>query len=232
MDAGRGAFNRQLTPDQMRAEMYGVGQPPQGGMTAPELTGYGVGARDQVRTIMGNAATAHGENAATGARKALGSDYAREKLDIIAGPQAAGQLTRRLDAETTFDQTRQAVTQNSATSRRLQAQREFPNAADDSEFARELGRKGVGGAALEGAYRVANILTGSALTERNARIAADAAEMLIAQGAQRDQVARGLMQYAQQRGISAAQRNAINNVGMMIMSGGRQKAIESQKGDR
>ncbi len=227
MDAGRGAFSRELTPDQMRAEMYGVGQPPQGGMTPPELAGYGVGARDQVRTIMGNAATAHGENAATGARRALGSDYAREKLDLIAGPQAAGQLTRRLDAETVFDNTRQAVTQNSATARRLQAQEEFPNAA--AEGAASVARRGVSlpGLVWDGVHRIANIVTGGAINERNARIAADAAEMLIAQGLPRDQVAQGVLAFAQQRGITAAQRQAINNVGMMILSGGRQKAIEA-----
>jgi len=233
VDEGRSALvGKQLTPDQMRAEMFGVGQPPRGGMDPPEAAGYLLGAREGVRNVMGNAATAHGENAATAARRALGSDFAREKLDLIAGPQAGGQLARRLDAETTFDQTRQAVMGNSATAGRLQAQREFPNAAAGDEFASELGRKGVGGAAMEGVYRIANMLTGGVMNERNARIAADAAEMLIAQGAARDQVARGLMQYAQQRGISAAQRNAINNVGMMIMSGGRQKAIESQKDGR
>ena len=74
------------------------------------------------------------------------------------------------------------------------------------------------------------MLTGGAINERNARIAADAAEMLIAQGAPRDQIARGIMAFAQQQGITAAQRNAINNVGMMILSGGaRQKAIEAGK---
>lgn len=226
VEAGRGAFNRELTPDQMRAEMYGVGQPPQGGMTPPQLAGYGVGARDQVRTIMGNASTAHGENAAAAARSKLGSDYAREKLDLIAGPQAAGQLTRRLDAETVFDQTRQAVTQNSATAGRLQAQREFPNAADRTDTARSIGQRSLGGAVMEGAYKIGNALVGGALDERRLRVARDAAEMLILQGAARDQVANALFRFSAQRGHSQAQRQAISRLVGQVIQGGRQRAIE------
>lgn len=232
VDAGRGAFNRNLTPDQMRAELYGVGQPPRGGMTPPELAGYGIGARDQVRTIMGTAATAHGENAATGARRALGSDYAREKLDIIAGPQAAGQLTRRLDAETVFDQTRQGIMGNSATAARQAAQSEFPNAASRSELPAELGKRSLSGMAVEAGYRLANALSGGAMNERRARIARDAAEMLIAQGQARDNVANALFAYSQTRTLSQAQRRAITRIAIQVAEGGRQRAIESQSGAR
>lgn len=227
IEAGRGAFNRNLTPDQMRAEMYGVGQPPRGGMTQPELAGYGVGARDQVRTIMGNAATAQGENAATGARRALGSDFAREKLETIAGPQAAGQLTRRLDAETVFDNTRQAVTQNSATARRLAAQAEFPNPTARSEVASELGKRSLSGMVAEGVYRIGNALTGGAINERRMSLARDAAEMLIAQGSSRQQVANALLRHAANRQHSQAQRSAIARLAGQVFVGSRQRAIEA-----
>jgi hypothetical protein len=227
MEAGRGAFNRNLTPDQMRAELYGVGQPPRGGMTPPELAGYGVGARDQVRTIMGTAATAHGENAAAGARRALGSDYAREKLDIIAGPQASGQLTRRLDAETVFDQTRQAVTQNSATARRLAAQEEFPGPTAKSDRLRGASQVTTPGVVLGAGARLVNALTNGAINERRLRIARDAAEMLVAQGQARDNVANALFAVSQHQGFNQAARRAIARLAMQIAEGSRQKAIES-----
>ncbi len=230
-DQGRTVFDRQLSPDQLRAELFGVGQPPRGGMNPPQAAAHMLGARDQVRSIMGNASTAHGENAAAAARSKLGSDYAREKIDILAGPQAAGDLTRRLDAETVFDQTRQAVTQNSATAGRLQAQREFPNAADRTETARELGKRGVYGHAVEGAYRIGNFLLGGALDERRMRIARDAAEMLIQQGHSRDQVANALFMFAAQRNHSAAQRQSISRFIGTIMRGGQQRAIEASDGD-
>jgi hypothetical protein len=232
VEAGRGAFNRNLTPDQMRAEMYGVGQPPRGGMTPPELAGYRVGARDQVRTIMGTAATAHGENAATGARRALGSDYAREKLDIIAGPQAAGQLTRRLDAETVFDQTRTGAIGGSPTAPRLAAQAEFPSTQARSQMPAELRKSSLTGVALEASYRLANALSGGALNERRIRIARDAAEMLIAQGQARDNVANALFAYSQHRALTQAQRRAVTRLAIQIAEGGRQKAIESLSGAR
>lgn len=232
VEQGRGAFNRNLTPDQMRAELYGVGQPPQGGMTPPQLAGYGVGARDQVRTIMGTAATAHGENAATGARRALGSDYAREKLDIIAGPQAAGQLTRRLDAETVFDQTRQGVLGNSATAGRQAAQAEFPNAAARQDEVSRVGTKTIPGAITEISMRMFNALRGGAVTEARARVARDAAEMLIAQGQARDNIANALFAYSQSQALNRQQRAAIARIAMQVAEGSRQKAIESARGNR
>lgn len=230
-DQGRGAFSRELTPDQMRAELYGVGQPPQGGMNPPQMAGYGIGARDQVRTIMGTAATKHGENAATAARRALGSDYAREKLDIIAGPQAAGQLTRRLDAETVFDQTREGVIGNSVTSARLQAQKEFPNAAARQDEMSKVGTKSLTGLAAEYSLRLANALSGGAITERRARVARDAAEMLIAQGQARDNIANAIFAYSQTQTLSRQQRGTLARLAMQIAQGSRQKAIEASAGD-
>lgn len=227
VDAGRGAFNRNLTPDQMRAEMYGVGQPPQGGMTPPALAGYQVGARDQVRTIMGTAATAHGENAATGARKALGSDYAREKLDLIAGPQAAGQLTRRLDAETVFEQTRQGAIGNSATAGRQAAQKEFPLPVTPKDKQADIGGKSGSGMVMGAAYRMLSVLGSGTINERNARIARDAAEMLIAQGQARDNVANAIFAYSQTRALSQQQRRSIARIAITVAEGGRQKAIEA-----
>jgi hypothetical protein len=227
MEQGRTAFQRELTPDQMRADMFGVGQPPRGGMTPPEAAGYIVGAREGVRSIMGNASTAAGENAATAARSRLGSDFAREKLEIIAGPQAASQLTRRLDAETVFDQTRQAVVGNSATAGRQAAQAEFPNTQSSSQTPSELRKSSISGVAMEAGYRLANALSGGAMNERRMRIARDAAEMLVAQGQARDNVANALFAYSQSRALSQTQRRAITRLAIQVAEGSRQKAIEA-----
>ena len=225
--AGRNAFNQSLTPDQMRAEMYGVGQPPVGGMSAAQVDGYRLGARDQVRTIMGNAATSHGENAAAAARSKLGSDYAREKLDLVAGPQAASQLTRRLDAETVFDQTRQNVLQNSRTALRQSAQQEFPGPTSKADMARNVGQRSGAGMVLEGGARLLNALTNGAINERRIRIARDAAEMLIAQGQTRDNVANALFAVSQHQQFSIAARRAIARLAMQVAEGTRQKTIEA-----
>ncbi len=225
--AGRHAFNQSLTPDQMRAEMYGVGQPPVGGMSAAQVDGYRLGARDQVRTIMGNAATSHGENAAAAARSKLGSDYAREKLDLVAGPQAASQLTRRLDAETVFDQTRHNVLQNSRTALRQSAQQEFPGPTSKADMARNVGQRSGAGMVVEGGARLLNALTNGAINERRIRIARDAAEMLIAQGQARDNVANALFAVSQHQQFSRTARQAIARLAMQVAEGTRQKTIEA-----
>lgn len=234
MDQGRSALvGRSMTPDEMSAEMFGVGNPPRGGMTPPEAAGYLVGAREGVRNVMGHASTSHGENSAAAARRALGSDFAREKLDLVAGPQAAGQLTRRLDAETTFDQTRQAVLGNSATAGRLAAQGEFPNAPARNQFASELGKRTLSGAGMEVTYRMANVLSGRALSERHARIARDAAEMLIQQGQSRDNVARSIFALANQRARTRGQTVMINRLVRNILEGGsRPYTIDAVKDRR
>lgn len=231
IEQGRHAFDRGSTPDQMAADMFGVGNPPRGGMTPPEAAGYMVGAREGVRSIMGNASTAAGENAATAARSRLGSGYAREKLDLLAGPQAAGQLTRRVDAETVFDNTRQQVTQNSATARRLAAQAEFPNPTGNPDIASDLGKRGLFGSTMEVAYRIGNTLLGGAINERRMNLARDAAEMLVAQGHPRQQIANGLFLYASNRQHNQAQRDAIFRLMNQVLQGSRQRTIEAFDGD-
>lgn len=231
IDQGRGAFSRETTPDQMRADLFGVGQPLRGGMSAAEQAGYVVGARDQVRGVMGTASTAHGENAAAAARRALGSDYAREKLDIIAGPQGAGQLTRRLDAETTFDQTRQAVLGNSATAGRLTAQAEFPNSVAGAQRS-DVRRQASGvGLAYDAVARFTQAVTGPLFTEARMRTARDAAEMLIAQGQARDNVANALFALSQQRNLNRASRQRFVRLAVHVAEGGRGAIIERRAAD-
>ncbi len=224
---GRQAFNRDMTPDQMRAEMYGVGQPPAGGMSAAQLDGYRLGARDQVRSVMGTAATSHGENAAAAARSRLGSEYAREKLELVAGSQGADRLIRRLDAETVFDQTRQNVLQNSRTALRQSAQQEFPGPTTKADSMRNVGQRSGTGVVLEAGARLLNALTNGALNERRMRIARDAAEMLIAQGQARDNVASALFAVSQLQQFNRRTRQTIARLAMQVAEGTRQKAIEA-----
>jgi hypothetical protein len=193
VDEGASAFAKNLTPDQMRARMHGVGPQQRGAMTPHELQGYQVGARDNVRQIMGNASTQWGENSAPAVRSALGSNNAREKIGLIAQNQrAADELIRRLDAET----------QNSRTAGRIAAQEEFPNAV-----AAPIGTDTtLTGIVIAGGRKLANALWGGAVDERRARIAADAARLLTAQGPQRDQLVRALLSHARSRNMGARQR--------------------------
>jgi hypothetical protein len=224
IEEGQNALKNNLTPDEMRARMFGVGQPPRGAMSPFELEGYRVGARQNVRNIMGGAATQHGENAATAARSKLGSLYAREKLGLLTqSQQQADDIIRRLDAETTFAQTRQAATGNSATASRIAAQREIP-----SEVAEPVsGSLTIPGLTTRALRGFANMMFGGLINESRARIASDMAEMLVAQGANRDQIVRALTQRAQQRNLPPGQREAILRAANRIMQGAEKPAVDA-----
>lgn len=235
IEEGTRAFSRGTHPDQMAVDLAQ--------MSHVQRMGYNEGARGQIRDIMGNAATAQGEQGATAARRALGSDYARRKIALVAGQPgapttqgpyrnptsgqaAADRLIRRLDAETTFANTRNQVYQGSQTASRNAAQKEFPNNANTSR-ASEIGKKGLSGWAMEGVYWLGNVLLGGALNERRSRIAADAAQMLMAQGVDRATIVRGLRQYMQQQRANTATAQNVERFIEQLMGGVRQMTISN-----
>jgi hypothetical protein len=114
---------------------------------------------------------------------------------IATTPEDAGRLEGRLKTETRFAETEQEALRNSATARRQAAQKEFPGPVSPSETGSRLGQKTATGAVVEGAYRIGNLLTRGAIDDKRARVADQAAQMLVAQGVSRDAIAQGLRQY-------------------------------------
>lgn len=204
-EMGQGAFRKSLTPDQMDMDVSRL--------NPLQTEAYRVGARDAARTTMGNASTAFGPNGDTAARRLLQSEFGAEKMRRIArNPNDANRLANRLETETVFATTEQEALRNSATSRRIAAQREFPQPSDRAEVASRVGSKSVSGVAMEGAYRIGNLLTAGALNERRARIAEDAARMLVAQGMSRDAIAQGLRQYVARQRLTGDRAAAVARV--------------------
>lgn len=202
-EEGQGAFRRSLTPDQMDVDLAR--------MNPLQQEAYRVGARDAARTAMGNAGTAWGPNGDSAARRLLQTEFGAEKVRRIApNPADADRLAQRLDTETRFAGTEQAVLANSATQRRAAAQKEFPSRVAPGETAAQVGQKSVSGIVMEGAYRLGNLLTAGAMDERRARIADHAARMLVAQGMSRDAIVAGLTQYMSRRRLSEAQATRIS----------------------
>lgn len=215
MENGQSAFSKNLTADQMRFDLQGLSD--------LERSGYTMGARAQVDDVMRNSGTAFGPNGDNAARRLLGNENARDKLELIAQPGGADRLINRLDAETTFERSRQGVTGNSATSRRLQAQKEFPNSTEP--VLKSGGDTSLYGRLEQGAMKLANALTGGVLNERNARIASGAADILSRQGSSRDEIARALITYGQTRQMSQQGREAIERLAQQLLTGGRQSAV-------
>jgi hypothetical protein len=218
MESGKSAFRRGISPDEMGAEI--------GNMSAPEKLIYTLGGRQGIRDVMGNSSTKWGANDDTAARKLLGSTYAQEKLGILAGPQNARRLTSRLDTETAFDKTREAAKGNSVTAAATAAQKEFPNAADATGVAREIGGQSMTGLGLRGLRALANLATGGAMNDRDKRIALDAAKMLTAQGSSRDSIAAALMDHRNSIGMTQAGKDAIDRILSKLGNAPRQQAID------
>lgn len=227
-EEGAKAFSRGTHPDQMAADLAR--------MSSAERGAYNAGARGQIRDIMGNAATSNGENGAAAARRALGSEFARDKLAMVTSGNAQpppgmaarsgpDRLIARLDAESTFANTKNTAWQGTQTAARTAAQKEFPSAASKNEFADKLGGKSISGVGMEALYRMGNAVLGGALDARNAKIAVDAARMLAAQGATRDQIAQSLMQYGRGRAMSAQQRDGLEKFVTKIIGSTRGPAI-------
>jgi hypothetical protein len=216
MDSGRGAFSRGISPDEMAAEIAG--------MSRAEQAAYTLAGRQSIRDTMGNASTKWGANEDTAARKMLGSDYARQKLEILAGRQNADRLTRTLDSEAAFDATREAARGNSVTAAMTAAQKEFPNVADQSK--REIGSQSAVGLGLRGIRALTDALTGGVQSERNAAIARDAAKMLTAQGSDRDAIAAALQQFRDGRAMSRAGRDSVERLLNVLGMSTRQEAID------
>lgn len=94
-------------------------------MSASERDALLQGARSAIEDAMGNAV-----NDATAVRNLLSRPYNRQKLEVLLGPDAAGQLIAGVERELAFSQTRNVVTGNSITAARQVSQQEAaPNMA-------------------------------------------------------------------------------------------------------
>lgn len=216
VDEGAGAFSRGTNPNQMRADLAGMSQ--------AEREAYkNLGARGQIADIMGNSATTFGPSGDTAARRALGSEYAKEKLGMVAGEPAANRLLNRLDAESAFEKTRQGVTQNSATGRRRMAEGLYPS-AEKSPINFDPTLLGTG---WRGLKWVANAATGGTINERNARIGEDAARLLSASDKQRDAFAKALMQVGNSKAVTGQTKKQIEMITQLLLRGPTSTAIDA-----
>lgn len=128
VENGQSVFNRTVSPDQLRAELQA--------MTPTERFAFASGARAQIEEIMGTA-----RSDAAGALALAQRGWNQEKLAIIIGATEAKRLLSALNAEKVFNIAHQAITDNSATARRLFGAKNVPG----------TGAQGAAGAALTGA---------------------------------------------------------------------------------
>lgn len=193
-------------------------------MNQVEQAAFRTGAASDLRNKMGRAATTFRDNGDASARRALNSEFARENVELIAGQNGADKLLGRIDAENAFADTRNTVLSNSATARRQAARDMIPRQYNAAAM-KELRGTSLTGYASEVAGRVLNLVTAGALNERNGRIAREMAEMLVAQGATRDEIVRGLMAVARSKEVTRQNRNAVAAIARDVARSTSQPAI-------
>lgn len=216
VELGRDAWRKSLSPDQMRADLAKL---------APGQRGaYDLAARDELRQVARNAASNFGPTGDNAIRRALGADNAREKVQILAGPDRARKLMRKLDAETEFARTQEAATANSITAEMGAAAKRWPAPEGAAERQAQLQKTSVQGLAIAYANRAVNAFRGEAATARALKQQADAAKILIARGYDKDVLARALFQVAQNQKVSGPRRQAIDRLILSIMMTGQQAA--------
>lgn len=214
VELGRDAFRKSLSPDQMRADMQRLGPGQRGA--------YDLAARDSLRQVARNAASNFGPTGDNAIRRALGADNAREKVQILAGPDRARQLMRRLDAETEFARTQDAAIGNSITAEMGAASKRWPAPDGGAERQAQLQKTSVQGLAIAFANKALNAFRGEAASAKALKQQEDAAKMLIARGYDKDVLARALYQVAQNQKLSGPRRQAVDRLILSIMLSGTQ----------
>jgi len=204
LDEGGRIFSNPRThhPDQVEFDLHNA---------TPEYgAGYRAGARADLARMADDSATQFGATGDRALRKGMFSTNAERKIDQLASsPDTARELLRVRDAESTFADTRNAVTSNSATARRQAAQKEFPAPLERDvlgNFSTTLTGLGLGAIRT-----IANAATLGRYNEHLARMADNAARLLSASGADRDRYFAALQNYIASRGVTEAQAKAITN---------------------
>ena len=210
-DGGK-VFGTAVHPDQLADDLARA--------TPIERAGIQAGARAQLLNKAGNAATQQGPNDAGASLRALGSNFARDKVRLLrenpvatnlqrppGGNQTrpdADELFRRFQAEADFRATDALAQRNSVTSTMQAAQKEFPLPTDDLKpiIAGITPYQDV----KLGVTKILDYFLQGAINEGRRNVARDASRMLFAQGASRDQIAAALREYVGSRNLSASQR--------------------------
>lgn len=216
LEAGSEAFTRKMTPDRMSAEMAGMSQ--------LEQEAYKIGARGVLRDSVGNAATSFRPNGDVVARKTLGSEYAQDKLKLLAGEDKGAKLSNLLNAESTFEVSRQGVREGAKTARMKAAQDLYPDVSAAAPVGPAPTAWGdLVSKPIKWSY---NKLVSGAKNESADVLNADAARIFTAKGDEAEKLATALLGYSSARASLPAEKKAIEALAKALMAGERPDAIQ------
>lgn len=146
------------------------------------------------RSLIGDVSPSRNEGKAFGDSIATENNLAR--IGAVAGERAADQVRGMASREDLFARDAARITGNSTTAERLLGASEFPSPLLGNRQYANIGQRTLLGVGMEGVTRLADALARGAISKGRARLAADAARLLTARGAERDRIVRSLMDYS------------------------------------
>ena len=222
IEAGKNAFTRNVSPDDLRAELAQ--------MSAPDRKAFMFGARKYLEDVAGNAATKAGANPDTKIRAALNSNYAMEKIRLLAPKKQAEALIRRLRSESRFDAFDTRVLQNSVTAEAEAAKKALPQAPSTNEVRQSWRGLSIPGVIGEAVVGIHGALRGGVVAAKVDKSIADQARILMSQGYKAQQIVKALIEYNRGLGQSAANAAQIGRAVKAIFAGTRAPAQQGMDG--
>lgn len=186
---------------------------------------YKEGARNKLRQIMGRSASNFGPKGDAAARRALNSEFARENLDQIIGPNSAERLTDVVDAENQFARLNDMALGNSVTDLMQAARRRWAPHAQ-SDFASEAGKKGPVGLATEYTLKIADAFIGNQIKQREARAMLDGAKMLTARGKDAARIIDALFKHMEARKAGRLSGQKFEKIVRGLLESSRTQAVQ------
>ncbi|KAB0678050.1 hypothetical protein [Aureimonas leprariae] len=207
LSLGQDVFDNATRPDQLRQRLAG--------MTEDERDAFAMGARDQLSEIMGTA-----RNDAGAARAKFETGWNREKLGLVLGDdERAAQFLDQLGAETRFANSRQAITGNSASARRLERAGEY-NGQKGAARAAFDPASGLWGDTKRTFARLADSVMDGRAVRSAEEMRGEFGDAVSRQGARRDELIDAIMRYGQRRQTAANRGAATEGMMRAILSGG------------
>lgn len=191
VELGSGMFSKKKDPNLVEAELSG--------MSAFGKDMAREGARNDLRQVMGRASSNFQAKGDTAARRALNSEFAKENLEKVAGPQGAQNIKGRINAENHFADLHDLALGNSVTDTMQASRKRLGLNAEPGDFASEAGRKGPIGLITEFALKAADKAVGKQFSASTTRKAVDMAKMLTATGRDGDAIVNALFKHIEAR---------------------------------
>jgi hypothetical protein len=184
LDYGRSAFNSKLLPEEFAAELSQ--------MSVPQRTMAQVGFRRELDRLV---ETTRNEGAT--ARRILDTDSVLQKTELLFGPRAAQEISKRINAENTFQETTQKIASNSRTAVRGELIKDTADLGPANRMQTTL--TGVGASVLGKGYDYARNLAQGMPNTRS-----QIADMLTAQGGDIDPIVQSLLKLGDKRTMNNA----------------------------